>query len=71
MIVVTARVTDELLQELMRIRRQRRVPELYYVIPAGLNSREVETLRAKLSQLDEAGVRHYFVYTTDAGGEAA
>ncbi len=70
-IVVTARVTDELLQELMRIRRQRRVPELYYVIPAGLNSREVETLRAKLSQLDEAGVRHYFVYTTDAGGEAA
>ena len=55
----------------MRIRRQRRVPELYYVIPAGLNSREVETLRAKLSQLDEAGVRHYFVYTTDAGGEAA
>lgn len=70
-IVVTARVTDELLQELMRIKRQRRVPELYHVIPAGLNSREVEALRAKLHQLDEVGVKHYFVYTTDAGGEAA
>lgn len=70
-IVVTSRVTDELIQELMRIRRQRRVPELYYVIPAGLNSREVDTLRARLSQLDEAGVTHYFVRTTDVGGEAA
>ncbi|MCD7866553.1 MAG: DUF58 domain-containing protein [Clostridiales bacterium] len=70
-IVVTSRVTDELLQELTRIRRQRRVPELYQVIPAGLNSREVEGLRARLRLLDEAGVSHYFVCTTDAGGEAA
>ncbi|MCC8029779.1 MAG: DUF58 domain-containing protein [Lachnospiraceae bacterium] len=70
-IVVTSRVTDELLQEMARIRRQRRVPELYQVVPAGLNSREVEALRARLHLLDEAGVSHYFVYTTDAGGEAA
>lgn len=70
-IVVTSRVTDELLQQMALIRRQRRVPELYQIIPAGLNSREVETLRARLHPLDEAGVSHYFVYTTDAGGEAA
>lgn len=69
-IVVTTRVTDELLQELARIRRQRRIPELYQIVPAGLNSREIETLRARLRQLDEAGVGHCFVYTTDTGGGA-
>lgn len=70
-IVVTSRVTDELLQELMRIRRQQRVPELYHIVPAGLNSREVGAILARLRQLDEAGVNHCLVYTTDAGGEAA
>ena len=69
--VVTARVTDALLQELIRIRRQRRVPELYWIVPAGLNSRELETLRARLRGLDEAGVSYYFVFTTDAGGTMA
>lgn len=70
-VVVTSRVTDELLQELMRIRRQQRVPELYHIVPAGLNSREVGAILARLRQLDEAGVSHCLVYTTDAGGEAA
>ena len=67
-IVVTSRVTDELLQEILRIKRQRRVPELYQIIPAGKNSRELETCRARLRELDDAGIRHLFVYTTDAGG---
>ena len=70
-IVVTSRVTDELLQELMRIRRQQRVPELYHIVPAGLNSREVGAILARLQQLDEVGVNHCLVYTTDAGGVAA
>lgn len=67
-LVCTSRVTDALLQELMRIKRQRRNPELWQIVPASYNSRQMETLRARLRGLDEAGIHHCFVYTTDAGG---
>lgn len=70
-LVVTSRVTDELLQELLRIKRQRRSPELWQVVPAGYNSRQMEKLRTRLRQLDEANIHHCFVYTTDAGGNGA
>lgn len=67
-IVCTSRVTDALLQELLRVKRQRRNPELWQIVPAGYNSRQMETLRGKLKILDEANIHHCFVYTTDAGG---
>lgn len=63
--VVTARVTLELLQELVRVKQQRRSPELYFVVPAEWNSRELETACAPLHQLDDAEVPYYVVSTEE------
>lgn len=70
-IICTSRVTDVLLQELLRIRRQRKVPELFQIIPAETDSRELEHIRARLRILDDAAIRYHLVYTTDAGGTDA
>lgn len=59
--VVTARPTPELLQELLRVKRQRRSPELYLVVPAQWSSREVENACAPLRQLDEAEIPYTVV----------
>lgn len=63
--VVTARVTPELLQELVRVKQQRRSPELYFVVPAEWSSRELETACAPLRQLDDAEVPYYVVSTEE------
>jgi uncharacterized protein (DUF58 family) len=63
LIVCTSRVTEELVQELLRVKRQRRSPMLYYIVPAGLNSREQENLKAPLRQLEEASVTCHMVTT--------
>ena len=55
-IVVTSQVTDGLLQELYRIRSQRRTPELYFIIPAGWSSRERETACAPLRTLSDSDI---------------
>lgn len=62
--VVTSRVTAELIQELLRVKQQRRSPELYFVIPAEWGSRERENACAPLRQLDDAEVP-YFVVSTE------
>lgn len=64
-IVVTSRVTDELLQELQRIKRQRRSPELYMIVPAEWNSRELEKETAPLHQLEDAEIPYYIVSTAE------
>lgn len=66
--ICTSRVTEELIQELLKIKRQRRSPELYQIVPAGFNSKQVRSLLYDLQQLDEAGIPHYFIYTTQTGG---
>jgi uncharacterized protein (DUF58 family) len=68
--ICTSRVTEELVQELLKIKRQRRSPELYQIVPAGFDSKKVRSLLAALQQLDEAGIPHYFIYTTQTGGQA-
>jgi uncharacterized protein (DUF58 family) len=68
--VCTSRVTEELIQELLRIKRHRRSPVLYQIVPAGYNSKQVRSLLQALQQLDEAGIAHHFIYTTQTGGNA-
>lgn len=66
--VCTSRVTRELIQELLRIKRQRRSPVLYQIVPAGFDSKKIRSLLQNLQQLDEAGIPHYFIYTKQIGG---
>ena len=63
LIVVTARVTPGLLEELEAAKHQRRAPELYVAVPAAWTSREVENETAPLRELDEAGVPYTLVRT--------
>lgn len=69
--VVTARPTAELLQELLRVRGQRRSPELYFVVPAGWNSRQLEDACTPLRQLDDAEVPYFVVSTAENFGRRA
>lgn len=62
-LVVTSRMTPELLQELQTVKRQRRSPELYLVVPAAWNSREREKAAAPLGQLEEQEIPYYLVST--------
>lgn len=55
-IVVTSMITDELLQELIRIRVQRRNPELYFIIPAEWSTREREKACSPLSILNDSEI---------------
>lgn len=64
-VVVTSRLTPELLQELLQIKRQRRRPELYFVVPAQWSSRETENACAPLRRLDDWEVPYYVVSTAE------
>lgn len=63
-IVVTSHVTPELLDELVRVKRSRRSPELYYILPAAWSSRQIADARAMLRPLDEAAVPYHLVSTS-------
>lgn len=56
LLVCTARVTAELVQQLLELRRQKRIPALYYVLPARLTRREREQCKAPLHPLEDAGI---------------
>lgn len=64
-LVCTSRITDDLIQELLQICSQQRTPELYYIIPACLNSRDVRIQQKSLARLDEAGIRYCMVSTEE------
>jgi uncharacterized protein (DUF58 family) len=64
-IVVTSHVTPELLPELQRVKRQKRSPELYLVVPASWNSRELEKAAAPLKQLENMEIPYYLVPTSE------
>lgn len=69
--VCTCRVTEELIQELLKVKKEKKLPELYVIVPAGLTSREISLIRGKLAALDEYNIFYNLVYTTDAGGVLA
>ena len=62
-VVVTSRVTPELLHELQQVKRQRRSPELYYIVPAAWNSRQLEQAQASLRDLDGMSIPYHLVST--------
>lgn len=64
-VVVTSRVTPELLQELQITKGHRRSPELYMVVPAEWNSRELEKACAPLRQLDDAEIPYYVISASE------
>lgn len=67
-LVVTSRITEDLIQELLKIKRQGRTPELYLAVPEGLTAREMDDIRGRLIQLDESNVFFNFVTARAAGG---
>lgn len=71
LLVCTSYVTDALIQELLRVKRQRRSPMLYYIIPAGKSSREIQDLKAPLRQFEEASVPYRLITTAvqERGGQ--
>ena len=64
-VVVTSRVTPELLMEMQRVKRQKRSPELYLVVPASWSNRELEKAAAPLKQLENMEVPYYIVATSE------
>lgn len=62
-LLVTSRVTTDLVHELIRTRQQRRSPELWFVVPAEWSARELETACRPLKQLDDADIPYFTVST--------
>ena len=65
LIVCTSKVTDATVQELLHVRSQRRNPELFYIIPERLNSREREAAARPLRAFDEAGIPYHLRTTKE------
>lgn len=55
-VLCTSRITKELVQQIMLIRRQKRFPELYLIVPERLTGREREELTAPLRSLDDMDI---------------
>lgn len=68
-IVCTSRVTAELVQQLLEVRRQKRCPILYYVLPARLTRREREERQAVLRPLEDAEILCRLFETAPAAQE--
>ncbi len=64
-IVVTSRLTEELMQEMKSVRSQQRFPELYYIVPAEWNSRQIEQKEVQLKGLDDYNIPYYMISTAD------
>lgn len=62
-LVVTSRVTESLLNGLLQLRRQGRTAELFLVVPARWNSRQVESAAAPLGQLEGAQIPWHLIST--------
>lgn len=62
-LLVTSRITTDLVHELIRTKQQRRSPELWFVAPAEWSQRELETARRPLKQLDDADIPYFTVST--------
>lgn len=62
-LLVTSRITTDLVHELIRTKQQRRSPELWFVAPAEWSQRELEAARRPLKQLDDADIPYFTVST--------
>jgi hypothetical protein len=62
-LLVTTRLTPDLVQELQRIKRQGRSPSLYYIYPGHWNSRQLSQAMAPLAPLEEAEIPYYPIST--------
>ena len=65
LIVCTSRVTESTVQELLHVRAQHRNPELFYILPERLNSREREEAALPLHAFDEAGIPYHLRTTKE------
>lgn len=63
-IIVTSRLTNDLIQETLKVRRQKRMPELYFVVPSSWSKREVKDASAPLRRLDSMEIPYHLI-TTD------
>ena len=64
-LLVTSRLTTDLVHELIRTKQQRRSPELWFVVPAEWSQRELEAACRPLKQLDDAEVPYFTVSTAE------
>lgn len=62
-LLVTSRITTDLVHELIRTKQQRRSPELWFIVPAEWSERELETACRPLKQLDDADIPYFTVST--------
>ncbi|MGN0968764.1 MAG: DUF58 domain-containing protein [Oscillospiraceae bacterium] len=62
-LLVTSRITTDLVHELIRTKQQHRSPELWFIVPAEWSQRELETARRPLKQLDDADIPYFTVST--------
>ena len=62
-IICSSLVTDAMIRRILEIRQQGRTPELFYIFPERLNSREREKLEAPLEELSMAGIDYHVVST--------
>lgn len=63
-VIVTSRLTNELIQETLKVRRQKRMPELYFIVPASWSKREMQDASAPLRRLDVMEIPYHLI-TTD------
>ena len=62
-LLVTSRITTDLVHEVIRTKQQRRSPELWFVFPAEWSERELEMACKPLKQLDDADIPYFTVST--------
>lgn len=62
-IIVTSRITPELVDEILSLGRQKKKPVLYLIVPAAYSARERETAAAPLKRLADFGIKYYLVST--------
>lgn len=62
-LLVTSRITTDLVHELIRTKQQRRSPELWFIVPAEWSARELENACRPLKQLNDADIPYFTVST--------
>jgi len=62
-IIVTSRITADLVDEILSLGRQKKKPVLYFIVPAAFTSRERESAAFPLKRLDDFGIKYYLIST--------
>lgn len=64
-LIVTSRTTPDLLEGILEMRQQRRMPELFMVVPSNIRAHKRAALTAPLSRLDDGSVPYYIIGTEE------